>query len=446
MSVLARLAIGRRFAAGAVLALVTSAGCRSREPASPPDAGPDLRTLSDALAELAPRVADPRRRVQLLTDLADAHGAAGDRPGAIERLVRAEGLVGHAQPPDDKEDAAYRIGKSYVRIDELEPALKSARALVRTGSRTELTSAVAVGLARAGRAQEAIEVVWAIENPRKRAEGRAAVGAALAESKRIKKATEIASDLETPKLRNQVLAAIAAAHARAGRLDEARQITRWMTAGIERSEAFAAAALGAYRAGQTDEALVLLDSIESAWIRARARYQMSRHAKRRKKAAVARRLRKKAVAEAEAISDAAIRSAAVEDLAARCARAGHVKIVKRMVSRVDDPKTKRKMLGKLITAHANAGRLDAAKALLPEIAVDAFASAEALESVAVALARAGRYSEALELATSIQTLELRSPALGRIAAAHAKAKGRMDEVLQARLESTLGPLQGAPVR
>lgn len=389
--------------------------CTKKEEAQRTEAPRKVPPLEDAMLEVSDRMPDARRRVDVAAELALAHAEVGSTARSSELLTRAASLASAMPAAEDREAGLLRVAAAHEKLGDLVRAYELTGQLPITERTAEARAELAYAFTRGGQEDRGQTVVEALGRTRYGDLAKAQVVRAWAELGRVKEALEVAKSMGAASARNAALLAVSEAHARSGRLKDAQKAAEWMDAGIERSQAYSAIALAAHSVGNVRLSSLMRDRVESALLRATTLARMGEIAETKNNPSAARTLLAKAIKEAEGATNGAMVDAALEAVAMTYADLDRFERAKEVAARTKNPEVITKVLARATANAALAGRLDEAKALAPKLEGSPVWAAQGLDPLAVALARGGRISEALEAALTIFHLELRIPPLARIA-------------------------------
>ncbi|KRR16418.1 hypothetical protein CQ14_16210 [Bradyrhizobium lablabi] len=240
-------------------------------------------------AEVARTIGDPRLAANALGRIAEVQFKAGlsaEAAATIDQALQVATSIADDGYPRD--NAIETIAKVLAKAGKPTDALDIVGSIKNRYIQAEVLGAVAVAEGKAGRLDEALRRVRAIENLRDRALimrrvawdlGASAVArgeddkiaAALADVQAIEQQYDLwplaMTGIHHPSEFVPALAIIAQAQARAGKIEDAMRVSRRVTRSSERAQALATIATELVRAGAVALALKVARSVDNRWER-----------------------------------------------------------------------------------------------------------------------------------------------------------------------------------
>ena len=347
---------------------------------------------------------------------------------ALGQPGRAEALVATLTSPYRAGEAMARVAGALAEAGQYQQAQETARSVTFPGWQADAMSRVARALIAAGQYQQAETAARCVDEPGWRAETLARVAATLAGAGQHRQAKAIADSMYKPDWQVEALSRVAAATAAAGQDEQARIIAdealaaaRSLT-GHVRPGALAGAAEALAAAGQHEQAEAIAeeslaaasampDLRQKAAVLTRAATALARARRHQQAAAVASRTGWSSLAPIlTALTDTGQHQEA-QSLVTQALTAVHSS---------PDTAVREYDLTRIARALARAGQYQQAEEIARSI-VHRRHQADVLTEVAGALARAGQHQRAEEVARSISEPEGKADALTRVARALGRA-------------------------
>ncbi|MFE9024322.1 hypothetical protein ACFYNL_38015 [Streptomyces sp. NPDC007808] len=415
-----------------------------------------LRSASRLLAQTG-RVEDallyarsidlPDRQVVALIDVLRALANAGRADKAVDLAREIAGLLPDLSTVDRRAATLTNVLGALAELGRMEETLALARDKAPMAIQARVLTAVAQACAAdPGRADQAVVLAHAIDNPDRRGEALALVAEVLAQAGHADGAADLVTDalpmiraMNNPERRAAALADVAWTLSRTGRSDsaaalvyEAMALARHADSHHLRGEAQAAVVRALVDAGQTGVAARIARMIEQPGHRAMALIVVT--------GALASSGRpEEAVELAQTIEERSRRGQALGAIVKTLAESGRLGDARVLAEMIDDPDTGAAARTLVVGALTESDRVEQAMELAHTIARPE-RRADALGVVARTLAEAGRADEAVALVQGVTGAVSRSRfAIGAVRAM-AQA-GRPDQVRQ-----LLGCIEGRDQR
>ncbi|RPF39332.1 hypothetical protein [Streptomyces sp. TLI_185] len=370
--------------------------------------------VTEEAAATARALAPPGLRDQVLADVAEAMGRIGERTRAIE-------LSDAIADPEDWAEALIRVACALGEAGRYADATEIIRAAPLF--QAEALTVVARSLTEVGRhseavalAEEALTRASAYDDDQEDPdEVVAEVVGVLAAVGQHTQAAELAATLDDSAHSDQAHTHLAEALARAGHRDRAVAVARALTDGSARQEALVAVVGALAAAGQHTQAAelaaILDDSVHADQAHSRLAEALARAGHRDRAVAVAGRItslefRAKAEAQMGCAFAEAGRSQQAAEFAVACAATAQ-RTAPRLLPGMDDGAT-------IAVALARAGRYAEALEAVGEVA-ESWQAENVLAAVADALADAGQLDQAALVARRISTDKTRVRTLTHVA-------------------------------
>lgn len=388
--------------------------------------GPELTAVEHAFG-LAARMPDRRGRAELLIELARAEfaiGGADHAPEAMSLLERAAEAAKDITPLDVRELVEGRIAVARAAGGDFDGAITAADRIRAKDQRSAVLVEIIAELVKAKDLDRAQMLASHISEDDARQRGWVLVIRGAAESGQIDRAYDLLKHASRPSERAEAQAAIVRARLAKKDLAPAEKMADLIEGAHFKSEALAAVAQTMYRGGNAPRAMKVVRRIESAWIQARTYADLSGIARELKRDKDAVRLFDRARSTAEGITDRVMQASATEDLAERLISWHREDEALALAARSPSKDTIPKVTALVAVAQASEGKLAEAAQTIQRIATDPYWGAQSIAALAEAEARAGADDKGLELTTMIRNVQLRVPAVARVAVLSA-THGRM---------------------
>lgn len=398
------------------IALVALTAC-TQAPKGPADLGVvDARTLLEVALDARAQMTDPRFKVQLRVDIAEAYGKAGVISGGHRELAEASREARALADATDKSRMLVRIALVYLRLGDRAAALSVLEELKSPDDRAEVLAATA----------QDVTAALAITTPGDRDRALARLAREAAEAGDPDRAGQIAARMTDGSLTAPVMGEVCAALLRKGRAVDAKRMAGQLE-GLARSEVEAVLALDAAHKNELRAANKWLEGIEDPVVRVRTLTKLA--ATRPNGSGERRRYVGEALKTALDVRSAPLRTSAIEAMAKVMVDGGDALGADTVMGtalaapvRLEPNTTALDAAGarrvRAVVAQGYAAEKDTISAVRIANAIDdPVLAADAWSAVARASLKAGLLESALASAARILPDELRLPVVAEIAVA-----------------------------
>ncbi len=418
------------------LIALAALGC-SQAPKGPADVGVvEARTLLEVALDARAQVPDPRFRVQLRVDIADAYGKAGVISAGHRELADALKEARALADPNDRGRMLARAAQVYLKLGDRAAALQVLEELRTPDDRAELLASTVTD----------VPAALAIPTPGDRDRALARLAREAAAAGDPDRAGQAAARIADGSVRAPVMGHICAALLRKGRPIDAKRMAGQLE-GLARSEVEAVLALDAAKKDELRAANKWLDGIEDPVVRVRTLAQVG--ATRANGSGERRRSMAEALKTALDIRSAELRTSAIEALARVLVDGGDALGADTVMGtalaapvRLEPGTTALSAAGarrvRAVVAQGYAAERDTISAVRIAGAIDdPVLAGDAWAAVARASLKAGLLESALASAARIIPDELRMPVVAEIVVAEgpppgAELRAALTTALQAR--------------
>jgi tetratricopeptide (TPR) repeat protein len=221
--------------------------------------------VAEALAR-AERVGDARQVVERIKNQEAKDDALVEVAVALARAQRADEaleVVKLIDTVDVKNQALVEMATGLARAERADEALKAAELITKQEYKNQTLVEVAVALAKARRADEALKVIETINNEDARDDALSKVAEKLAQTVRTDEALKVTELIINEETKADALRIVAEELTRAVRIDDARQVVERIKNQEAKDDALVEVAVALARAQGADEALKVVEIINN---------------------------------------------------------------------------------------------------------------------------------------------------------------------------------------
>jgi len=408
--------------------LVSITGCRSDEEKRAEKLRADLKKsvvelYNDRTAELK----EPSEQIYAKIGLAKGYVALQQNDKAIEQLDLAQLISRNVKDIDEVRMLNRKMAAAYIHANDSISAYALIQAMPASSERMELAKGVFALCVADKKTEQMKEILSKFSEAEFKNHAQKIVAIASISSGKITEGLQSGQKVNDDELRAEIFRTAVETYLKKNNFKDAQQLLDSMNGGTMRNRAQGEVALYLYRQGRAEEAALMIKAIESVWIRAatRARWAMELVKKRSNK--LAKTLAEESVKEVQAIEDAVVRDAAIQELVEIFLSQYRTQEALTLARYVQSTEALVKVHSGLIRAYTKAGRFDEAEKMVPTLTQSPIWGAKGVTEYSLTLAKKQKLTDAFTLIGKIPMREFRMPALAEVTLSHGEANKKFTE-------------------